>query len=458
MRVLLAGLPDILLNRLISKLDRSNDIAVFDGDLRNLADCTAVAACDLLIHGFSEHSDPLDTIHHATQGTWNLLTTTRARRYIQLSSMNVFSEYPPGWAIDENWVPRPGTDPMTLAFYLAEITSMELCRVHPIDALVLRLEGTAESADVSAIVRAVESPQWPKPHTRWRPLHAPITKPTPVATPQWPGQPAPLEDLPIPERVTVFGAGGPLSAATVTALADRRRLLLTDTRSLAEIAASRKSLYPPVPQPPRPPHAERIVDITDQESVMSAAKDADCLVNCSVVRTDPTAAFRVNVLGAFTVMLAAVRFGIRRVVHTGPALVLAPNPIGYLDNRDVDELTPPRPGDDIYFLTKYLAQEICRIIAEAHTIACPILLYCGFADPANSAARPPHAFSLSWRDAGHSMAAAIEVPRLPEPAPVLHVLADSPHGRYRTGRARDILGWQPMDRLDHLWYQRATVG
>jgi hypothetical protein len=230
-------------------------------------------------------------------------------------------------------------------------------------------------------------------------------------------------------------------------------LLLTDTRPLADIAGGApQSPGAPQPVPPQPPHRELLVDITDPAAVLAAAADADCLVNCAVVRTDPRTAFRVNVLGALHVMRAAVHHHIPRVVQTGPALVLGRHPFGNHGDRAVGPDTPPHTGDHLYFLTKLLAQEICRVYAETYRIACPALLFCGFVAPELPRSVPPHPFSISWRDSGRAMAAAVTVPTLPEPFPVMHVLAPSPHGRYRSGTAEQVLGWHPRDRLDHYWH------
>ena len=122
----------------------------------------------------------------------------------------------------------------------------------------------------------------------------------------------------------------------------------------------------------------------------------DAIVNCTVIRNDPAEAFRVNMLGAHNVMTAAVERGIRRVVHTGPAMTLCDHPAGYTDDSGLGSDLPARPGDSLYFVSKYLGLEICRIFAEEHGIACPILLYICFLDPENPPAWAPPAFSVTW--------------------------------------------------------------
>ena len=40
------------------------------------------------------------------------------------------------------------------------------------------------------------------------------------------------------------------------------------------------------------------------------------------------------------------------------------------------------------------------------------------------------------------------------PFEVFHIVADLPHGKYRTDRARELLHWQPCDSLGIHWRRR----
>jgi nucleoside-diphosphate-sugar epimerase len=498
MRILLAGVPGSLGPDLARALGTHHEIATLDGDIRNLEICAEAADCDVVIHGLDAPGDETDRLDAATRGTWNLLTTTRAKRYVLLSSMRIFDRYDPGWQIDEAWSPRPSAATDDLIPYLAEVGAREISRSRPIECLVLRL-GEVVSAGafdagpvlpdwlhvddaVSAVVAAVDVEQPDAAGARWVPFHivrgGPGSRyPASAAAerslgfvarhrtgvrvdaapdPAWPESPAPLEALPHPDRILILGAGGPIGAATTTVLAPDHRLRLAGRRSMAEVAAAPpQSEGAPLPRPAEPPHEERPVDITDAGAVQDAAAGMDAIINLSVLRHDPVEAFRVNTLGAWNVMRTAVTLGIRRVVHTGPILTLGPHPAGYTQDRDVGSDVPPRPGDNLYFVSKFFGQEICRIFAEQHAIACPTLLYCGFVDPDTAArqGRSPHPFSISWEDSGRSLAAAVRVERLATPFEVIHILADSPHDRYRNDAARRVLGWEPRDRLDRLWYR-----
>ena len=256
-------------------------------------------------------------------------------------------------------------------------------------------------------------------------------------------------------RVVVLGAGGPLAAATAPLLAETYTLRLTDLRPLADIIAegSPQSEGAPLPTVLGPPHETREVDITDYGQVLAACDGMDAVVNCTVNRTDPVEAFRVNCLGAYNVMQAAVAQGIRRVVHTGPQMVTSSQGAGYSWDYDVGSDVPPRPGSGLYTHTKYLGHEVVRAFAEAYGLEVPTLYFLSFVQRARSGGVGP--FAVSWEDAGVAVRRALEVPSLPRPFEVFLISADLPHGKYSNEKAKRLLGWQPRDGLTHLWGRRS---
>jgi nucleoside-diphosphate-sugar epimerase len=269
--------------------------------------------------------------------------------------------------------------------------------------------------------------------------------------------PAPIPSRPI-RRVLLLGAGGPLASAAIPLLAASYTLRLADLRPLREIVAdARRGAGQPVPTLLGPPHELREVDVTDPAQVLAACEGVDAIVNCTVVRPHPVEAFRVNCLGAYHIMRAAVAHRIRRVVHTGPQQVTLDRPGGYWWDFDVPDEAPPRPGSLLYSNTKYLGQEVCRLFAEAYGLEVPVLLFSRFVDPATAQPTPDGVFpmTVSWEDAGHALRRALEVPGLPSPFEIFHILADLPHGKYSNTKARRLLGWRPRDTLVHLWARRS---
>ena len=120
-------------------------------------------------------------------------------------------------------------------------------------------------------------------------------------------------------KVVVFGAGGPLASATAPLLAETHTVRLTDLRPLEDIISEGKPQSPGAPLPTilGPPHETREVDVTNYDQVLAACTGMDAIVNCTVFRPESERAFKVNCLGAYNVMHAAVAQRIRRVVHTG---------------------------------------------------------------------------------------------------------------------------------------------
>jgi nucleoside-diphosphate-sugar epimerase len=278
---------------------------------------------------------------------------------------------------------------------------------------------------------------------------------------------APLDALPVEQprrltgpaggarRVVIFGAGGPLAAITAQALEPDHVLRLTDRRPLADIVAAGKpqSRGAPFPRVLEHPHEARAVDVTDYAQVLDAMRGMDAAINMTVVRPDPVEAFRVNTLGAYNVVKAALESGVRRLVQTGPQQVTNPMAGGYWSDVDLPSDVPPRPGVALYFISKFLGQEIVRVFAEEHGLEVPTLVFGPFTNPDDC--EPDqlgcYPFLVSWADAAEAVRGALRAPSFPRPFEVFNILADLPHGKYRTDRAKELLHWQPRDSLDVHW-------
>jgi nucleoside-diphosphate-sugar epimerase len=414
-----------------------------------------------------------DLLDRATRGTYdaiNAAVKAGVKRVVLLSTLSLFDRYPARWDVDDSWRPVPDVErPEQLAAYLAEESAKELSRVEPIQVICLRLGDLDEGARQAAIDAArTDTLTRHENHSTGRLTHGwwvrhAGKRPTRVGSPavgETAGTAATTATA-APERtirnVVVFGAGGPLAAAAQPLLAEDYRLRLTDLRPLDEIVAEGKPQSPgaPLPQIPSEPHEARRVDVTNYEQVLDACAGMDAIVNCTVLRPHPVLAFHVNTLGAYHVMKAAMAQGIKRVVHTGPLLVLADQPGGYAWDFDVPDVAPPHPGNWVYLHSKYLGQEIVRLFALRYGLEVPTLLFCNFVNPAVRRRHGVSAFTVSWADAGAALRCAVAAPALPSPFEPLHVLADLPHGKYSNVRAKQLLGWQPRDTLEEL-YTTAT--
>lgn len=442
------------------------------------------------------------------------------RRVVLGSTLAMLERYPVHWAVSESWQPRPDvTDVGQVAAYLAEVSAQQFAHVEPLEVVCLRFGTVVDSQTskglpydprwlhvddaVQACTKALTAtlpwrtqtssgtlgygwwvyhiPGGGTPsrlplaaageerHLGYHPVHTFAHTPgsgvpfAPATTAELAGDLdllGPREHIPSRpiRKVVIFGAGGPLGATTAQALAAAYQLRLTDRRSLAEIVAEGKpqSKGAPLPAVLPPPHDMLQVDVTDAAQVLQACAGMDAIINCTVVRPDPMQAFRVNFLGALHVLQAAVAHRIRRVVQTGPLLVVNDRPAGYYWDFAVPDDAPPRPGTDLYFHTKHLGQEVVRLFAETYDLEAPVLLFSQFVDPQTAEPKLDriNPMAISWEDAGLAMRRALETSALPSPYEVFHMLADLPQGKYSNAKARRLLNWQPRDNLAHLWARR----
>ncbi|HEY3081545.1 MAG TPA: NAD-dependent epimerase/dehydratase family protein [Chloroflexota bacterium] len=506
MRVLLTDGSGVLGRRLAEALGGRHEVAVLDGDPRDRAlaarETTGVEAIVCLLPPLDPGGDPLTALDRATRGIYNLITTAAAAsRFVLLGSLRPFERYPLDHRVTEYWAPRPSAEPADLVPFLAEAVVREAAHALPLKALCLRIGDVvddsappdARAVHVDDVAAAVElalgfEPPADEPATGWWAFHVVGAGRTrfPLGLAGAPGgqngrratlgyaplrdvargaplTPTPAEGRPRlsgqagggPRRVVIFGAGGPLAAIAAQALARDHVLRLADRRPLAEIVAAGKpqSRGAPVPRLYEPPHEARVVDVTDFDQVLAATRGMDAVINMTVIRPDPVEAFRVNTLGAYNVMRAALECGIRRVVQTGPQQVTNTMPGGYWSDFDLPSDVPSRPGVALYFITKFLGQEIARVFAEEHDLEVPTLVFGPFTNPDDC--EPDrlggYPFLVSWADAAEAVRGALRAPVFPRPFEVFHIVADLPHGKYRNDRAKALLHWQPRDSLDVHW-------
>lgn len=256
-------------------------------------------------------------------------------------------------------------------------------------------------------------------------------------------------------RVAIFGAGGPVGAAAARALAPHYTLRLTDLRPASEIrAAGPQSPGAPLPETLPPPHEERLVDVGDYGQVLEAARGMDALINCTVVRHEQEAAFRVNLTGAYNVARAAAELGIRRLIHTGPYHMTLGHNADYWWDHGVPADAPLHPGGDLYAVSKFLGGEVTRVFAEAHGLEVITFLYCHFmpadgGDRADGSGCGP--FVTSWEDCGEAFLYGLRAPALPRPYEPFFICAPVPHGKFPPDKAARLLGWTARHRFERLW-------
>ena len=433
-------------------------------------------------------------------------------RLVLASSLDLFARLPVHWQVNEMWRPRPTPSLSDLCCWTAELSLRETVRAGSLLAVCLRFGTVVDPAALgdrpfdpswiavadavhgierallfdAAQTRNATRPDWhvfhiaaPGPRSKIRVTHAtgdeersigtvpPFSYaprddfknhgggavPPPDRTVRW--QDAIAEGSPVPgrpiRRVAVFGSSGPMGSATSRELADVYTVRQADLRTAEEALASWVSGTGARPQPVElgAPHEFRRVDMGDTQQVVDACAGMDAVINCSVLRPELHAAFKVNTVGAYNIALGAVAHGIRRVVQTGPFQQMDPGYGSYVWDYDIPVDAPCRPLDYLYHHTKYLGQEILRVFAEYHALDVPVMLFWRLAAPDEPHQIPP--FAVTYEDSGRALRAALEAPSLPSPYEQFNISVDLPHRRFELGKAKALLGFEARDQLDTHW-------
>jgi len=437
---------------------------------------------------------------------------TGVERLVLASSLDLFARLPAHWQVNEMWRPRPTPSLSDLCCWTAELSLRETVRAGSLLAVCLRFANVVDPATlgdqpynpawvsaadaVHGIERALlfdaartknaTRPDWhvfhitaPGPRSKIRVTHTtgdeersissvspfsyapkdgfqsrwPDPEPSPDRSVRW--QDAVAEGDPIPGRpirkVVIFGSSGPMGSATSRELADVYTVRQSDLRSVAEALTSWSSGMGSRPQPVQleAPHEFRRVDMGDTQQVVDACAGMDAIINCSVLRPELHAAFKVNTVGAFNIGLGAVAHRIRRIVQTGPFQQMDPGYGSYVWDYDIPVDAPCRPLDYLYHHTKYLGQEILRVFAEYHELEVPVMLFWRLAALDEPHQIPP--FAVTYEDSARSLRAALEALSLPSPYEQFHVSVDLPHRRFELGKAKSLLGFEARDQLDRHW-------
>jgi nucleoside-diphosphate-sugar epimerase len=242
-------------------------------------------------------------------------------------------------------------------------------------------------------------------------------------------------------KVLILGGTGYLGPHVVKALEPHHELRVTDIRPPAE----------------KTRHEFMRVDVSSMDQVRKAAEGMDAILNLSVLRPDRKLAFDVNTRGCYNMMVAAVEQKIKRVINTGPHLVVSGPPSERYD-FGIGPDQPPQPGTHLYGLSKSLGQEICRVFAQHHDVYVQEYLFFSLLDIAKlTPGTDATPFSISWGDAGavFRLGLEIDLAKLPSRCEVFFVFADMPHGKFSNEKAKRILGFQPKDDLSTLWRKPA---
>ena len=236
-------------------------------------------------------------------------------------------------------------------------------------------------------------------------------------------------------KVLLLGSSGHIAPNIIPALGQYYDLCLADLK----------------PHPDGLP--TRTVDITDYKQVLEAAQGVDAIANFTVNRPHPVLSFAVSTTGAFNVMKAAAEVGIKKVLHTGPELVIS----DYGHEFDIGEV-PQRPGPGYYSLTKMLGMEICRAYARTHGIQTICYQFNGLGPKPEQAVQgqdfPP--FTITWEDLVQACRLALDIEVVPDDYQAFNLHSYMGQGKYNIDKARRMLGYEPSEPVER-YYRRPLV-
>ena len=183
------------------------------------------------------------------------------------------------------------------------------------------------------------------------------------------------------------------------------------------------------------------VDVTRYDQVLEAARGMDAILNFTVNRPHHTLSFHVNTLGAYHVMKAAAELGIKKVVHTGPAMVL-----GWYDpDFDIPE-APHAPSTDYYLLTKHLSYTIVETFARVHKIhtVCYVFTQLGPKPAGPVTKQSIYPFSIVYEDLIHACQLGLDLPTVPDYYQLFNLHSYPTPGKYTLEKAERLLGYKPQ--------------
>ena len=191
-----------------------------------------------------------------------------------------------------------------------------------------------------------------------------------------------------------------------------------------------------------------MVDMGDYQQVLEAARGMDAIMNWTVVRDRSDLSFTVSTRGAWHVMKAAAELGIKKVLQTGPEIIIQ----GYRHDFDIGDV-PQAPGTGYYMLTKHLAMEICRSYARTYGIQTICYQFNGLnakpTEPKLKTDFPP--FTIVWEDLVEACRLAIEIESVPDHFQTFNLNSYLAQGKYTIDKARRMLGYEPKEEVERFF-------
>jgi uronate dehydrogenase len=244
-------------------------------------------------------------------------------------------------------------------------------------------------------------------------------------------------------RILITGAAGNLATAVRKELsAAGHKLRLADVKPIND-----------------PEGESLLLDVSDGRAVKRAMKGMDAVAHLAYgkLHNDPldriATSFDVNAKGTFYLLHAASKLNVKRFVYSSTLSVFGSS--AELGEKLWDEHSRVDPRE-VYALTKYFGEEICRFFAEHRRLSVVCLRFCSLANDEQrrkaDAFKPKRKMGARLRgmtthvnDAARAIHLALTARKIR--FEVIHVAADN-YGRLtRIEKAEKILGFRPKLKL-----------
>ena len=243
-------------------------------------------------------------------------------------------------------------------------------------------------------------------------------------------------------RILITGAAGKVGKALRKELATAGHTL-----RLADIAPIEK------------PEGESVVlDVADSAAVRRAMDGIEAVAHLAYGHCwgnndaqNIKNSFDVNVKGTYNLLWATRQAGAKRFMYTTTLSVYGR---ALNELTEITEQTPPSP-DEIYGLTKLLGEANCKYFAEQHGVSVVCLRLCHVCDDddweKSRIAKDPkrnlwRAMSTHVSDVAHAIYLSLTVPNLR--FELINIAADNKGRVSNIQRAKDVLGFWPLRRID----------
>lgn len=200
-------------------------------------------------------------------------------------------------------------------------------------------------------------------------------------------------------------------------------------------------------------------DVKNLDECVGAACGVDIILHMAAATTSKKGVsdrdyIETNIVGTLNILEAAARNKVNKVVYCSSVCA-----VGFRATpKLIMETDAPDPSDGIYGYSKYIGEKLCEGYSEKYGINI-ICLRLGMVFPLHEFHVPLNMLNRYWLGSVH-VDDVLEAIRLSIDDDkirfdVFHVASGSPHSKFDISKARNILGYNPKNKLEEYIHSKA---